>query len=422
DNNGVSQILDDQSAINVTLDTMANRSMRLIAIATSQQSVDPETKLLPNGLTLVGIVGLRDELRAESKPAVLKAQQAGIQVVMITGDRKETAHAIAKDVGLIERPDALVLTSTEIEDRTDAELKEIFPRLRVVARAYPHTKSRLVRIGQELGAVVGMTGDGVNDAAALKLADVGFAMGSGTEVAKEAGDIVILDDNFSSITRAILYGRTLFKSIRKFLVFQLTVNVAAILVAFLGPFFGFDLPLTVIQLLWINIIMDTLAGLAMSGEAALERYMQEPPIPRNEPIITKDMWSSILVNGPIVAAISLLFLTSHSIHNLFRPEAFLTAFFAFFVFINAFNTFNARTDRRNLFENILDNTGFLPVLGIIFTVQIVFTYVGGEVLRTVGLTLGEWLAVLILASIIIPIDLARKTLRDQLGTNTSTTP
>jgi calcium-translocating P-type ATPase len=417
DGSGERRELGDRAAIEAELDALAARSMRLLAIATSEASIDPH-KSLPAPLTLVGIFGLRDELRPESPAAVRRAQQAGIQVVMITGDRKETAHAIAREVGLLDRKDALVLTSTEIEAMSDDQLRELMPRLQVVSRAYPHTKSRLVKASQELGMVGGMTGDGVNDAAALKRADVGFSMGSGTEVSKEASDIVILDDNFSSLTRAVLYGRTLFKSIRKFLVFQLTVNLSAILVAFLGPFFGFDLPLTMIQLLWINLIMDTLAALAFSGEAALERYMEEQPIPRDAPLISGDMWSSILFNGIAIAALSMAFLTFPPIRGLFQNQAeFLTAFFAFFVFINNFNKFNARTERLDLFEHLAENRGFLAVVSLIFIIQILFTYFGGKVLRTVGLNPQEWLYVLAFSFVIIPLDLLRKAVRDRLGYN-----
>lgn len=397
------------------LNILAKRSMRLLALAVSESPVG-EHKTMPESLTLVGVVGLRDELRPESREAVRTARAAGVHVVMVTGDRFETAQAIATDVGLMDHPTALAMTSQQVEALSDDELKAVLPNLHVVSRAYPHTKSRLVKLAQELGMVGGMTGDGVNDAGALKRSDVGFSMGSGTEVAKEAGDIVILDDNFSSLTRAVLYGRTLFKSIRKFLVFQLTVNVSAILVAFLGPFFGFDLPLTMVQLLWINLIMDTLAALAFSGEAALDRYMQEKPIPRDEPLISPDMWSSILINGVVVAALSIGFLTYQPIRELFHSEAALmTGFFAFFVFIHNFNKFNARTELVNLFDHLTQNKGFITVVTLIFVLQVLFTYFGGEVLRTVGLTWMEWVYVLSLSVIIIPIDLARKVIRDAMG-------
>ncbi|MCF7990463.1 MAG: calcium-translocating P-type ATPase, PMCA-type [Thiohalocapsa sp.] len=415
DANGQAQPLTTHAELDAVLNSLAERSMRLLALAVADAPIG-EHKELPEQMTLVAVVGLRDELRAESREAVRTAREAGVHVVMVTGDRHETACAIAHDAGLLDRETGVALRSKEIDNLSDEELKEILPRLQVVSRAYPTTKSRLVRAAQEIDMVGGMTGDGVNDAAALKRSDVGFSMGSGTEVAKEAGDIVILNDNFSSLTRAVLYGRTLFKSIRKFLIFQLTVNVSAIMVAFLGPFFGFDLPLTMVQLLWINLIMDTLAALAFSGEAALDRYMREKPIPRDAPIISGDMWSSILINGSVISALSIVFLTYAPIKALFHSEAaFMTGFFAFFVFTHNFNKFNARTEGLNLFEHMTKNPLFLVIVGLIFTLQILFTYFGGEVLRTVGLTASEWLWVLSLSAVIIPVDLTRKWIRDRLG-------
>lgn len=402
------------------MNALADRSMRLLLLATSPAGIRDEDKI-SGPLTLVGIVGLRDELRDESKSSVQRAQQAGIQVVMVTGDRKETAQAIAREVGIIDIPDAVVLTATELDAIDDNELKRIMPKLRIVSRAYPHQKSRLVKVAQEMGLVCGMTGDGVNDGAALKRADVGFAMGSGTEVAKEAGDIIVLDDNFASITQAVLYGRTLFKSIRKFLVFQLTVNVSAILVAFIGPLMGFDLPLTMVQLLWINLIMDTLAAIAFSGDAALKRYMQEKPVARDASLIGSDMWSSILVNGTFIAGLSMFFLTSDTVRSWFSSDAaFLTGFFAFFVFVHNFNKFNARTTSLNLAEHITENKGFLYVVLSIFIIQIVFTYLGGDVLRTVGLSASEWGMITLMAAVIIPVDLLRKAIRNIMGKSPET--
>jgi magnesium-transporting ATPase (P-type) len=306
---------------------------------------------------------------------------------------------------------------------SDEEIIKILPELRVVARALPTDKSRLVKLAKSMGWVVGMTGDGVNDAPAVKNADVGFSMGNGTDMTKESSDIVILDNNFISLTNAVRYGRTLLKSIRKFLIFQLTVNVAAILVAFLGPFFGTDLPLTMTQLLWVNIVMDTLAAFAFSGEAALMRYMHEKPIPKGESLITGDMWSAILIDGFYMAFLSLFFLNSDFVSELFVcgeercPDSevnlvLLTAFFGFFVFMNNFNKFNARTEGLNLFEHITENRSFIIVVILIFFLQTTFTYVGGEVLRTVGLTLEEWGYVLLFAATIIPLDLTRKFLRN----------
>lgn len=415
--------LDHRDALQSAMTGLSTRAMRLLAVAVTDTPID-DGKALPADLTLVGVFGMRDELRETSYASVKTAKNAGIHVIMITGDAKETAQAIAKDVGLLEDDcQALILTSADLAQLSDDEVKARLPHLYVVARAFPTDKSRLVKLAKELGLVVGMTGDGVNDAPAVKNADVGFAMGSGTEMTKESSDIVILDDNFSSLTKAVLYGRTLFKSIRKFLIFQLTVGISAVLVAFLGPFFGHDLPLTMTQLLWLNIIMDTLAGLAFAGEAALQRYMLEPPIRRDEPLINADMWSAILLNGGIVALFSLLFLTSDWTHALFSgghavgsPAAlakFLTAFFTFFVFLHIFNTFNARTQGLNLLENLFDNRLFPIIIPAIMLIQAFFITFGGEVLRTVGLSVSEWITVLLLAVVIIPIDLLRKIARNK---------
>jgi len=401
---------------------LSERAMRLIGLAVSNQDLGEEN-VLPSDLTLVGIFGLRDEMRKESKTAVETVRRAGIQVVMITGDAKDTAQAIAREVGILEKEQALVLTSKELGEISDEELIKILPDMRVVARALPADKNRLVKLAKSMNWVVGMTGDGVNDAPAVKNADVGFSMGDGTDMTKESSDIVILDNNFISLTNAVRYGRTLLKSIRKFLIFQLTVNVAAILVAFLGPFFGIDLPLTMTQLLWVNIVMDTLAAFAFSGEAALKRYMNEKPIPKGESLISGDMWSAILIDGIFMASISIYFLTSDFVAGLFVCDAvrcpdpelnlvLLTGFFGFFVFMNNFNKFNARTEGLNLFEHITENRNFLVVVILIFFLQTSFTYFGGEVLRTVGLTLEEWFYVLAFAITIIPMDLTRKLLRN----------
>ncbi len=414
--------LTDKNILDDEMRGLSKRAMRLLAVAVTDMPLK-ETKELPSSLTLLGIFGLRDALRPTSYSAVKLAKSAGIHVVMITGDAKETAEAIAKDVGLLEGDDqAKILTSTELAALSDDEVKKILPHLYVVSRAFPTDKSRLVKLAKDMNWVVGMTGDGVNDAPAVKNADVGFAMGSGTEMTKESSDIVILDDNFSSITKAVLYGRTLFKSIRKFIVFQLTVGLSAVLVSFCGQFLGFELPLTMTQLLWINIIMDTLAGLAFAGEPALQRYMLEKPTPKDERLINNDMWSAILLNGGIAALMSVIFLTSDFIFELFAggypldskaAEAnFLTAFFAFFVFMHIFNTFNARTQSLNLFENFFENKIFPSVISGIIVIQILLVTFGGNIMRTVGLTFHEWVHVLLLAAILIPIDMLRKKIRN----------
>jgi Ca2+-transporting ATPase len=396
-----------------TSDELAEKGVRLIALAYSKKHV-PEDKSLPEELNLIGVIGIRDEIRQESYTAVKNAMKSGIQVVMITGDRKGTAEAISKEIGLVDSDEDLILTSAELNNYSDDELKEMLPHLKIVARALPTDKSRLVRIAKDEGRVVGMTGDGVNDSAALKHADVGFAMGSGSEVAKEAGDIVILDDNFSSITNAVRYGRTIFKSIRKFIIFQLTVNLAAVSTVFFGPMFGVEFPLTIIQLLWINIIMDTLAAIAFGGEPALDRVMKEKPVKREANIVSNYMATSILTGGLYIMVVSIFFLAYDPVKELFyrdgvyNEEVFLSAFFNVFIFLIVVNSFNARTEKLNLFDNISKNNMFLRIIGLIILLQVVFTYVGGTILRTTGLLPMEWLYVAMFALSIIPVDIIRK--------------
>ena len=331
---------------------------------------------------------------------------------MITGDNRETAISIAKEVGLLKTNKDIVITSDELKNKTDEEVKQLIPNLRVVARALPQDKSRLVRLSQELGLVVGMTGDGVNDAPALKRADVGFAMGSGTEVSKEASDIVILDDNFLSISKAILFGRTIFKSIRKFIIFQLTVNFCAISLSIIGPFIGVETPVTVIQMLWINMVMDTLAGLAFAFEPPLLEYMNEYPKNKNEAIINSYMIGEILFTGLFSSLLCIFFLKSSWIHSLYRTgesnQYLMTAFFGLFIFIGIFNSFNARTERLNLIANLSKNKIFMIVILFILIVQILLIYFGGSLFRTSGLTFKEFEIMIILALSVVPIDWFRK--------------
>ena len=237
---------------------------------------------------------------------------------MITGDNKLTAISIAKEIGLLTKEDDIVLTSEELNKMNDIEVKKIIPKLKVVARSLPEDKKRLVILSQELGLVTGMTGDGINDAPALKRADVGFAMGSGTEVSKETSDIIILDNNFISIVKTILFGRTIFKSIRKFIIFQLTVNLTAVSLSVIGPFFGIIAPVTVIQMLWINMVMDTLAGVAYSYEPPLDSYMLEPPKKKDEKIMNKYMINEILITGSYMSILCMVFLKNKFIHSLYR--------------------------------------------------------------------------------------------------------
>ena len=413
DKSGQKQELTDKKQIEDRIDSLAERAMRVLALATSEEKIEGEN--LPDAeWTLVGIIGIRDEVRPESVTAIKAVKDAGIQVVMITGDRKDTAVAIAKEAGILMDSTDIVLTSDELAKMSDDEVKKKIKNIRVVSRALPSDKSRLVRLAQEIDLVVGMTGDGVNDSPALKKADVGFGMGGGTEVAKEASDIVILDDNFNSIEKAILYGRTIFNSVRKFIIFQLTINVSAVLISFVSPLLGIVNPLSIIQILWINLVMDTLAALAFGGEPALEKFMKEKPKKRDENIISKDMWSSILTGSLWIFALSMFILLSPIAKEWFRPDNaskyLLTGYFAFYIFLAVFNAFNARTTEMNLFANIGLNKGFLKVILAIVVIQVIITYFGGEILRSYGLNFKEWLIVLGLAITIIPVDLIRKTI------------
>ncbi len=401
DENGTEKDLVEKNYLKSYIDSQAGRSMRLLAVAKAEGNSCDEN------LTLICVLSIRDNVRKEAADAIKEVANAGIQVVMVTGDRKETAVAIAKDAGLITSSDDVALTSAEMAEKSDDELKKILPRLRVVARALPTDKSRLVRIAQELNMVVGMTGDGVNDSPALKKADVGFAMGSGTEVAKEAGDITILDDNFSSIKKAILYGRTIFKSVRKFLIFQLTVNIAAVLTCFIGPLLGETVVLTVVQLLLVNLVMDTLAAIAFGSEPALDEYMQEKPIPRSASIINREMFIEIIISALYITAVCTSILFVPFINNLIG-DVDKSAVFATFMMAITFNGFNARTSHINPFEGIGRNKNFLWVMASIFILQFLFVTFGGSVLSVEPLSLSAWLICMFMAFLIIPIDMIRK--------------
>ena len=389
---------------------LAGQAIRMLALCTYEGV--PADNLPDKGLTFAGVVAIRDDVRPEAVEAIKAVQQAGVQVVMITGDRKETAVAIAKDAGLLQSAEDVVWTSDELAQMSDDEVKAKLTHLRVVARALPMDKSRLVRLAQELNLVTGMTGDGVNDSPALKKADVGFAMGSGTEVAKEAGDIVIMDDNFLSIKQAILYGRTIYNSICKFIVFQLTINFSAVAINFIAPFINIDEPLTITQILWINLVMDTLAALAFGGEPALAQYLREAPKRRSAPLVSKKMLTSVIVSGLYMTIVGIAFYKSAWVDHLFRDADnhiyTYTGFFCAYIFMAVANGFNVRTDGLNLLKNISLNKGFLQVMALIVAIQVLLTFVGGRVLRTTPLNAHEWGVVVLFGASIIVVDLLRK--------------
>lgn len=397
----------DKDKLNAKIDSLADKAMRVLSFAYSESELIEDA--LPDDLVIVGFVGIRDDVRPEAKQAIKEVQNAGVQVVMITGDRKETAVAIAKDSGLIKSDDELAFTSEELNKMTDDEIKAVITKIRVIARALPTDKSRMVRIAQELNLVCGMTGDGVNDAPALKRADVGFAMGSGTDVAKEAGSIVILDDNFKSIENAILYGRTIYNNILKFIKFQLTINVAAVAVSAISPFFGVEEPLKITHILWINLVMDGLGALALGAEPALKKYMSEKPKSRTQSLVNKNMMSQVLCAGAWLGVISFAFLKLPFFKELFENEGqHLTAYFSMFVFSAVANGFNVRSEGINIFDHIKENKGFIKVMLVIVLVQIILTFVGGEIFSCTPFGIKGWLIIIVMSLTMIPVDMLRK--------------
>ena len=387
---------------------LATKAYRILAFVLKENSNAPS---LTDNLVFLGFLCLRDRVRREAASAIAEVHNAGVQVVMITGDNPATAQAVAEECGIRTGSWREVITGAELRAMSDEEVKTKIPHLSVVARAVPTDKTRLVRLSQELGLVAGMTGDGVNDAPALKCADVGFSMGSGTEVAREAGDIVISDNNFASISRAILYGRTIFDSIRKFILFQLTMNLSAVGICLIGPFIGIEEPVTVTQMLWVNMIMDTLGGLAFSGEPPLREYMRQPPKSRDEKLITGKILNQILLSGLFTIGLCIWFLKSPTVgYALSLPgEAYrLSAFFAMFIFCGIFISFNSRTPRINLLAHLAGNRPFILIMLLISGLQLLFIYFGGDAFRAVPLRLPDLLYSICLAATVIPADLLRK--------------
>lgn len=385
--------------------------MRLLAFAYSESDLVENT--IADDLVLIGIVGIRDDVRPEAITAIKEVQDAGIQVVMITGDRKETAYSIAKDAGIIRNEDDIVITSDELNAMDDEEIKKILSRIKVIARAIPSDKSRMVRIAQSMNLVCGMTGDGINDSPALKQADVGFAMGkSGTDAAKEAASIVITDDNFRSIKDAILYGRTIYLNILKFCRFQLTINVAAVLSSAILPFLGYEEPLKVTQMLFLNLVMDSLGALLLGKEMARESYMNHPPKRRDESLISKNIFIQFVTMGLYITVLSVIWFNTEIFKGFFENEAqFRTGYFAFFIFISIFNGFNVRTDGFGIFKDLKGNPNFMKVWFAMLGVTVLLCLIGGPIGEMFGCTrfgIQGWLVVTALAASIIPVDLIRK--------------
>ncbi len=412
----------DIDVLNRKIDELAAKAMRVLAFGYSEKELVEDE--INDDLVIIGFVGVRDDVRLEAKQAIAEVLNAGIQVIMITGDRLETAIAIAKDAGLLKENTDKALSSAQLAQMTDDEIKEIIPKIRVIARALPTDKSRMVRLCQEMNLVVGMTGDGVNDSPALKRADVGFAMGSGTEAAKEAGDIVILDDNFNSIKNAILYGRTIYHNILKFCKFQLTINVTAVLVSAIAPFFGVEEPLKITHLLFVNLVMDSLGAMMLGNEPAMDKYMTEKPRRRDESIVSPNMTGQILIMAVWLTIISLVYLKHPFFISLFENDAQrMTGYFVLFIISALFNGFNVRDDGFGIFKGLDENKDFLKVFFTIILVQAIIVntpLVPVEVFKWIGQMFScepfgivGWVAVVLLGATMIPVDLVRKAITGQ---------
>jgi Ca2+-transporting ATPase len=371
-------------------------------------SGDGQEALEGDDLVYVGFVAIRDPLRADVKEAIEDCRRAGIEVKMITGDSVETARAIGTEVGLLARPDSLILTSAEFNAFTDGEIKDKMGRLRIMARARPLDKLRLVTLLQEQNEVVAVTGDGTNDAPALKKADVGLAMGrAGTEVAKEASKIVLLDDAFSTIVKAVHWGRALYENIQRFIQFQLTINVSALAIAFLGPLLGVPPPFTILQLLWINVIMDTFAAIALCSEPPRPGLMSLPPKRRDESIVTPAMFRSIAATACffIVVMIALLLgmehgrwfkgTGPHSTEFRHLTVRQVSIFFTVYIFFQVWNEINCRSlvPEVSGFRGVVRNPIFLAILALIVVMQVLIVSLGGEVFKVEPLSFVDWLAI-----------------------------
>ncbi len=398
-------------AIEATLRTVtefAERGFRTLAVAYSE--CDGSTMLddgSDQGLVFQAIFVIADPIRPEVPASVERCRRAGVGVLMITGDIPETAAEIGRQAGIVSDT-SKVLAHDAFVTLSDADVNRLLDDrgIEALARALPEDKERLVGLLQARGEVVGMTGDGVNDAPALKAADVGFAMGSGSRVAREASDVVIVDDNFTSTVSAIRWGRSVFENLRKFIQFQLTVNVVALTLTFVAAVFGFGTPLTAVQLLWVNLIMDSFAALALALEPPSDRLFEQPPHGRAETLISRQMWLNILVTAGCMLAVLLFVLVASDSLGLSEGGDIYRNTFVFntFVWMQVFNAVNARTirARRSPFEGMTKSTSFLTIIGIIVVAQVVIVTWGGDVFSVEPQSLADWgKAIAIGASILI---------------------
>ncbi len=377
---------------------LASRAMRTLAFAHREVTGGDESE---TGLTWDGFVGIRDHLRDNIPESVATCQHAGIKVRMVTGDNPETARAIAQESGIMQG--GSVVSGAEFRALSKDEQTEASRNLDVMARAEPMDKLLLVEALQRKGAIVAVTGDGTNDAPALKHADVGLAMGiAGTEVAREASDIIILDDSFASITSAVWWGRSLYENIQRFILFQLTINFCACILVFIAPLLGLAEPFTIIQILWINIIMDTLAAFALCSEAPHHGLMNRKPVPQDAKIVTPFMWLSILVTGSFLILAGLLQMATGFLGGS-TPEEINTVFFAGFVLAAVWNGINCRALDGKMPQFFSGNPTFFVVMGFVVAVQVAIVQYGGAVFTTVPLSALQWVTIILATASVLVV-------------------
>ena len=385
----------------------AKQAKRILALAyTTGKSLN--TKLSDN-LTLISLVSIRDDVRREVPSAVARMQNAGIHVIMMTGDILDTARAIGIDTGIIKSDNDLVLTARELDMMSDAQIKKNLYKIKVIARAVPKTKLRLVNVAQEMNLCIGMCGDGTNDAPALKRADVGFAMGSGTDVCKEAGDIIITDDNFVSISDAVLFGRTFLNNVKKFLAFQMPINIVLIVLSVFYPVVFLVPAFVAVQILIINICEDSLNSLAFGGEPAKVEYMNTPPQPKGASLFAGKTFGKIISSVmEFFVVFALLFLPP--VQQIFGDSEFvnLTARFSLLMLVAMFNGFNVRVDDTHLLRGLGKNPLFIIVALIIGVGTFAIVNFGGSLFRVASLSYEQWMVIIGLAFLVIPMDLLRK--------------
>lgn len=396
---------ENKDNLNNAIKSMTKNSMRCIALTKSNE--DLKENELPEDMTFLGIIGVVDPVREEVPQAVKMAHEAGIQVIEITGDCIETAVAVAKECGIYKDGD-VALTDDEFEKMSDEEVKDIIPSLRVISRCSPNTKLRLVTLAQEIGKSVAMTGDGVNDSPALKRADVGFGMQSGSDVAKEASDIILTDDNFASIVKGIELGRTFMHNIMMFLEFQLPINISLLILSVIYPLLAIGALLASVQILIVNIIMDSLNSLSFGGEPPKEEYMTEKPIKKGSGLFIRGAKKRITIS---TVAFVLLYaiITFTPIANMFATETeAMTARFALLCFMAVFNGFNIRTEHINLFKGISKNKLFSIIAVGIAAMTLLLCNVAQNLIKVTALDIKQWIVVILLSFMVVPIDIVRK--------------